>query len=107
MNWKYLLKQPLKKGDTIEWFYNSGEPVDSDETMWSSTKHRMVPIGGTALVVSVRGTGVDQIYTWVGPKGQFSAYIYDGESQTSAGYGEVDSQAKYKTHVSPRKVHEV
>jgi hypothetical protein len=61
----------VKPGDLIEWAFTDGKPVLADETLWSSTEKKWVPIGSsmTHLCVSCD----DKIITWLNEKGLFRA----------------------------------
>ena len=61
-------------GDVIEWVYKfDGVAVLSNEELWSSTMECWVPIGGTALLISVD----DETYSWLGPEGFLRARADD------------------------------
>lgn len=61
----------IKPGDIIEWKYKQGTPANLDETIWSTTMERWVPVGRAMvhlLVASVDGT-----IMWINPAGLFTA----------------------------------
>ncbi len=67
-----MSKNTIKPGDIIEWVYNKAV-VDSNEVLYSTSMGRCVPIGGTALLISVD----DEVYVWLSDKGLFHARVDD------------------------------
>lgn len=74
----------MKPGDMIEWTYKlSGRLVHEDETLWSSTEERFVPIGSEMVhcLVSIN----DETFSWLNEKGLFHACVGDTRRGTGAG----------------------
>jgi len=66
----------MKPGDMIEWTHKtSGVLVRKDETLWSSTEERFVPICNEMVhfLVSID----DKTYSWLNEKGLFHARVDD------------------------------
>ena len=66
----------MKPGDMIEWVHKfSGHLVHEDETLWSSTEERFVPIGSEMFhfLVSIN----DETFSWLNEKGLFHACVGD------------------------------
>ncbi len=65
----------LVPGDLIEWTYKSSDNiVASNEMLYSSTMKKRVPVGGTALLITICDDGQ---YVWLSENGLFHARVDD------------------------------
>lgn len=64
----------MKPGDMIYWIYEkSGQPVEPQTELWSSTCEDTVPVDNPAILISI----TDDEYSWINKRGYFTALRND------------------------------